>query len=156
MRIKIIQIGSTKERYTSEIVMEYLKRLRPFFKVEEITLKPVPVSKSFSMEKAILREGEQILQSIKNDDYVVALDEHGKSFSSIEFSKFIEKRRDFGTDLVFVIGGAFGLSKAVKSRSDLLFSISKMTFTHQMVRIFLMEQLYRAVSILEGKHYHNE
>jgi 23S rRNA (pseudouridine1915-N3)-methyltransferase len=88
-------------------------------------------------------------------DFIVVLDEKGKNFSSVEFSKFLRNQKDVGQNITFVIGGPYGLSNGVKSHANLIFSMSKLTFTHQMVRIILLEQIYRGFCIMAGKEYHN-
>lgn len=155
MRIKIIQIGKTKDSYLEEGAAEYLKRLGAFADVEIITLKEVSASKTFSREKCVAREGEQILKALGKDDFVVVLDENGKQMNSREFAVFLGEKNDEGRSMTFVIGGPYGIAKAVKERARLL-SFSKMTFTHQMIRLFLLEQIYRGFSILKGKDYHHD
>lgn len=161
MKIKIIQIGKNSGHYIEEGLLEFLKRLKPFVMVEFFTLKEITSSKTFPKEKAIEKEGEEILKIIGNmskneNPYVVALDEKGKELTSVEFAKFLERFSSEGRPVVFIIGGPYGLSGIVKQRADSLFAMSRMTFTHQMIRLFLLEQIYRGVSILKGKEYHHE
>ncbi len=146
MRIRIIEVGKTKDSYISQGVSEYLKILSPYAQVEIVDVKA---------EKTVELEAEKILKQIKEDNFVVALDENGKQFSSIEFADEMKKFKDSGQSIVFVIGGAFGLGDAVKKRANLVLSFSKMTFTHQMIRLILLEQIYRAVCIILGKEYHH-
>lgn len=116
---------------------EYLKRLKPFARVEVINVKD---------EKSVkFGEGQ-----------LIVLDESGKEMSSKEFAGFLEKFKDSGETINFVIGNAYGFSEDFKKKANILFSLSKMTFTHQMVRLFLLEQIYRGLSIIMGKEYHNE
>ncbi len=154
MRIQIIQIGKTKDSYMEEGLREYLKRLKPFASLEITTLKEVSPSKTFPVSRCIEEEGRQILKNVSEDAYVIALDEKGKEFGSVDFAGLLKGKFDVGTRIVFVIGGAFGLLGEVKERADLILSMSKMTFTHQMVRLFLLEQIYRSVCIIRGKEYH--
>ena len=154
MKIRIIQVGKDKDSWISEGGAEYLKRLGRFCEVDVVTLKEVGVSKSFSTERAISDEGDAILD-VLGDGFVVALSEEGKEMESVDFAKFIEGRKDEGERITFVIGGAYGLAGAVKERADLVLSFSKMTFTHQMIRMILLEQLYRAFCIVVGKDYHH-
>lgn len=156
MKIRIIQIGKTKNDYVLEGMEEFLKRLKPFANVEFLTLKEVIPGKTYPKEKAVIEEGEEILKAIKNEEVVVALDEHGKEMASMEFSKFLGNYADRGQTINFVIGGPYGLAEGVKKRAKSLLAMSKMTFTHQMIRLFLLEQIYRGVSILKGKEYHNQ
>lgn len=138
MRIKLIQVGKTKDSYIKTGVDEFVKRLSPYARVEIITVK------------------DESRINPDKDDFVVALDEVGKEMSSTEFSKFIENHKDNGQTVCFIIGGAYGLPQEIKDNANIMISMSKMTFTHQMIRLFLMEQLYRAVCIFSGKEYHND
>jgi len=155
MKIHIIQIGKTKDKNIAELVSEYIKRTSPYAKVEFRTLNEEKLTSSKTKEKIIQIEGEKILKNISSD-FIVALDETGKQFGSIDFAGIIKKQKDVGQKITFIIGGAFGLSNDVKAKANLTLSLSKMTFTHEMVRLFLMEQVYRAFSIIAGKGYHNE
>jgi 23S rRNA (pseudouridine1915-N3)-methyltransferase len=157
MKIKIIQIGKNKDKYLDEGVNEFLKRLKSFCKIEIQTLKEIAPSKTFTKEKCVELEGKEILANLENsdEDFIVALDERGREFTSIEFAKFLQQRNSLGISLCFIIGGAFGLSSEVKKRSNLMISFSKMTFTHQMIRMFLLEQIYRGFCISTGKVYHH-
>lgn len=154
MKIQIIEIGATKDSYMKEGVLSYKKRLAPFSKIEIITLKEVSPSKTFPIKKCIEAEGQQILKTLSEDSFIIALDEKGKTFGSVEFSDFLKSKFDVGKSITFIIGGAFGLSDDVKGRADMELSLSKMTFTHQMIRLFLLEQIYRAICIIRGKEYH--
>ena len=154
MKIKIIQIGKNKDSYIDDAVNEYLKRLQNTFKIEIVTLKEVSASKTFSAIKCKNDEGIQILKNISENNFVIALDENGQMQSSEVFAGFIKSKWDMGQKIVFIIGGPYGLSDDVKNRADKILSLSKMTFTHQMIRIFLIEQLYRASCIFLGKEYH--
>lgn len=147
MRIKLIQIGKTKDDYVKEGVEEFIKRLRPFSDLEIVDIKK---------QKNVEEEGEKILKAMDKNAVVIVLDEHGKQFDSVEFAALLKKEKDRGGSINFVIGGAYGLAKSVKARADIILSMSKMTFTHQMIRLFLLEQLYRGVCIFSGKEYHNE
>ena len=155
MKIKIIQVGKNKDRYIEEANNEYLKRLSQYADMDIIVLKEVSPSKSYPVEKCIKEESSEILSALKPDDFVVVLDENGKTMDSIGFSDFIKNQKDLGIGITFVIGGAFGMSQELKSRANLLLSFSKMTFTHQMIRIILLEQIFRAFTIIQGKDYHH-
>ncbi|MCX6734438.1 MAG: 23S rRNA (pseudouridine(1915)-N(3))-methyltransferase RlmH [Candidatus Peregrinibacteria bacterium] len=159
MKIRIIQIGKTKDSYIEEGIMEFTKRLSPYVKLEIVTLKEVMATKAFTKEHCKEIEGEEILKLLgksSEPEAIIALDEHGKEFTSMEFSKFLGKFFDLGERINFIIGGPYGLSENVRKKASLLCAFSKMTFTHQMIRIFLLEQIYRGVSIIKGKEYHNE
>jgi len=156
MKIRIIQISKTKDQYLKSGINEFIKRLGPFCDPEIITLKEVKPTKTFEKERCVEAEGKEVLKLLGGtNDFVMCLDENGKTFNSIEFAGFVKKFKDRGKQITFVIGGPFGISEEVKACSDLVFSLSKMTFTHQMVRLFLLEQIYRAFTIIQGKNYHN-
>jgi len=155
MKIKIIRIGKNKDKYISEAEEEFLKRLKPFFDMSIIDLREISVSKTFTKDSAKNTEAEEIIKALDKDSVVIALDEKGKEFSSVEFSKIIQKHKDIGQNLTFIIGGPFGLTDEIRKKSQMILSFSKMTFTHQMIRILLLEQLYRAICIISGKEYHH-
>ncbi len=156
MKIQIIQIGKNKDKYIEEGSSEFLKRLKAFASLEVKTLKEVGVSKSFGREKCVEEEGWEILKVLDQDSFVVVLDERGKEFNSKEFGMLLGKQKDSGVKITFVIGGPFGLSDEVKRRANLLLAFSKMTFTHQMIRLFLLEQIYRGFAIIHNREYHHE
>jgi len=132
MRIKIIQVGKTKEKYLNIGINEFIKRLSPYAKLEIITLKESSPSKTFSREKCKEIEADQIIKNLDRDAFIIALDETGKEFDSVGFSKIIKKNADIGKTIIFIIGGHAGLDEKVKKASNMLVSFSKMTFTHQM------------------------
>lgn len=156
MKVTLLQVGKTDESYLETGVGEYKKRLKHYVKAEEITVKaPASVVKAGSeMQKAA--EGREILKHVQASDRLILLDEKGKEYTSAEFAKFIQKA-GLGSvkNIVFVIGGPFGFSEEVYKRADELLSLSKMTFSHQMIRLFFWEQLYRANTILKGEKYHH-
>jgi 23S rRNA (pseudouridine1915-N3)-methyltransferase len=145
LKIQIIQIGKSKDAYIRDGVDELKKRLSIFAHVEISTL---------DKGKNLMEESLKIQKIIPKNSFIVVLDEKGKEMGSIEFSKVLENAKDHGYRLVFVIGGAFGLSENLKKNCNLLLSMSRMTFTHQMIRLFLLEQIYRGFCILNGKEYH--
>lgn len=145
MKIQVIQIGKSKDRYLEDGVNEMRKRLTPFCQLEMSILQP---------KGSVEVESLMIQKVIPKEAFVVVLDEKGKELSSMDFSKFIGERKDNGDRIAFIIGGPHGLSENLKKSADLLMSMSKMTFTHQMVRLFLLEQVYRGFCILQGKTYH--
>lgn len=128
-----------------EGVREFIKRISPFATIEFATLKK---------GKNVEEEGKEILKKLSPDYFCVALDENGEEMNSQGFAEFLGMRKDRGEKICFVIGGAFGLSKDVKAAVKLALSFSKMTFTHQMIRLFLLEQIYRGMCIINGKKYH--
>jgi 23S rRNA (pseudouridine1915-N3)-methyltransferase len=155
---KIVQIGETKDKNLDALIGLQIKRISQSAKIEIISLKDAEhgkVKNSGQKEQIILKEGEKILQKIKEDKFVIALDEHGQEFDSVEFANFLGKRMDHGINkITFVTGGCFGLAKEVRAQSQKILSLSKFTFTHEQARLMLMEQIYRALSILAGREYH--
>jgi len=157
MKITLLTVGKTDVKWVREGLELYSSRLVhyiPFSLVEIPELKNVS---ALSQDQIKSREGELILKHLKPADELVLLDEHGREFRSVEFAEFIEGRMSRSSrDLVFVIGGAYGFSGDVYSRADSKISLSKMTFSHQMVRTIFAEQLYRAFTIMRGEPYHHE
>lgn len=158
MNIKIICVGRLKEKYLKMAQDEYLKRLGTYAKVEVIEIKDEDIKENFSeseVELAKEREGEGILSKIKDKDLVFTMEIEGKQRSSEEFASEIEDLMIYGnSDVAFVIGGSCGISKEVLKRSDRKISFSKMTFPHQIIRINLLEQIYRAFKIIKNEPYH--
>lgn len=155
MNIKIIAVGKIKEEYTKAAISEYEKRLTNYCRLTIVEIPAEPIFDNNSYEKYKQIEGEKILSLIRPEAYVIALEIKGKSFSSEEFTQIINNISKEGTnELIFIIGGANGLSDKVLSRANLKLSFSKMTFTHQMAREILIEQIYRAYKILNGEAYH--
>lgn len=152
MDIKLIVIGKIKEKYINDGINEYLKRIKPFASVKLIEIKELNY---FESERNLIDEGKNVLKNITNNDFVVTLEIEGKMFDSIEFSDYISKHYTYNNKvLTFVIGSSEGLSVEVKERSDLKLSFSKMTFPHQLMRMIFLEQLYRALSIINNSKYH--
>lgn len=155
MKVKVFAIGKNEQGFTADAIAEYTKRLSGQIDFELIFLKETSVHDD--SERVKLDEGDRLLQSIPGDYYKVVLDENGRQFTSQEFAQKFEQIRDFeGGKLAFLIGGPLGVSDDVREAADLILSLSKMTFTHQMVRIFLLEQVYRALQILQGTGYHKD
>ena len=157
MNIKLIVIGKSEEKYLREAVEIYLKRLTHYINFEILVLPDVKNAKNMSVAELKDKEAELILKHSAKADKVVLLDEKGKEYSSVEFSKYIAKQMNASVKtLAFVVGGAFGFSEKVYSQANEKLSISKMTFSHQMIRLLFVEQLYRAFTIIKGEPYHNE
>lgn len=157
MKIKLVLVGRTVEKYLSQGIDLYLGRIRHYASFELVELPDLKQTASLSESQVKLREGEMILKCLKASDRVVLLDERGKMFTSLEWARDLEsKSAHLQGDLVFVIGGPYGFSEAVYGRSDEKISLSKMTFSHQMVRLVFVEQLYRAFTIIKGEPYHHE
>lgn len=158
MNIKIICVGKLKEKYLKMAQDEYLKRLGPYAKVEVIEIKDEDIKENFSeseVELAKEKEGAGILSKIKDRDLVFTLEIEGKQRSSEEFASELEDMMVHGNpDVAFVIGGSCGISQEVMARSDRKISFSKMTFPHQIIRINLLEQIYRAFKIIKNEPYH--
>lgn len=148
--IKIICVGKIKEKYLKEAILEYLKRLSKYTKIEIIELLDETTKE---VNKCIEIEGEKILKNIKEKDYVITLEIDGQEYSSTEFASKIEQAQVIG-NLVFIIGGSYGLSDIIKNRSNQRISFSKMTFPHQLFRVILLEQIYRGYKIINNESYH--
>lgn len=159
MNIRILCVGKIKENSLRDLIGEFEKRLRVYCRLDIVELNDEPAPLSLSdreLEIVIDREGERILKKISDDDYIVTLEINGREMSSVSFSRFIENERlkGFGRDLVFVIGGSNGLSRDVLKRSNYRLSFSKMTFPHNLMRLILIEQIYRAFRIINNHPYH--
>lgn len=157
MEIELLTIGKTSIRFVEDGIAEYIRRLKHYIPYSIKSLPDVKNASKMDQAKQKDAEGEKILDVISNSDFVVLLDERGKQYSSIEFSVFLEKQMISGRrKVIFVVGGPYGFSKPVYDRADSLLSLSKMTFNHEMVRLFFTEQIYRAMTILRGEPYHHE
>jgi len=157
MKISLIVVGKTTESYLKEGCDIFFKRLKHYTKLDYIE---IPTNKKFNQLQPVERckkEGEQILKLISNSDHLLLLDEKGKEFSSRKFANFIEQKSIQGVqNLVLVVGGAYGFSEEMYQRANGKISLSQMTFSHQMIRLFMVEQLYRAFTILKNEPYHND
>ena len=158
MKIRIVAVGKLKEKYLREGVAEYEKRLAPFASVELLETREEYMAENPSeaqRQQTLAKEGERLLRLVPEKSFLIVLDVGGKLLSSEALAKELASRALQGqSDLTFLIGGAFGLSPAVRERADLRISFSPMTFTHQMVRLLLYEQIYRAFKINRGEKYH--
>ncbi|MEP0712138.1 23S rRNA (pseudouridine(1915)-N(3))-methyltransferase RlmH [Algoriphagus sp.] len=157
MQIKLIAIGKTDNKAILTLIEEYSKRLNFYIKFDFEVIPDLKNTKSLSELLQKEKEGELILKNIIPSDEVILLDERGKSYSSIDFSEFLQKKMNAGLkQLIFVIGGPYGFSDQVYARANAKLSISKMTFSHQMIRPFFIEQVYRGFTILRNEPYHHE
>lgn len=157
MTIKLIAIGKTDNKAIVSLIEEYSKRLNFYVKFEFEIIPDLKNTKSLSEILQKEKEGELILKKLVPSDELILLDERGKSYSSIDFSEFLQKKMNAGLkQLIFVIGGPYGFSDEVYSRANGKLSISKMTFSHQMIRPFFIEQLYRGFTILRNEPYHHQ
>ena len=157
MKIKIYAIGKIKDFYKSGMD-EYLKRISPYAKIEVIEVKDEPINDNPSLgeiTKAKDAEGDRVLKLLKPNEYLIGLDLDKKELDSVAFSKYLMKKiEDNGSGISFIIGGSYGLSDALKKRVNDSLSLSKMTFLHQMTRLILLEQIYRAFKIINNETYH--
>ena len=155
MNIRIIAVGKIKEQFTKEAIKEYEKRLSPFCSLTVTEIQAEQIIDEALNEKYKNIEAQKILQSIKPNSYVITLEISGKMLSSEEFANKIKNISNSGiNDITFIIGGANGLAESVSDISDFKLSFSKMTFTHQMIRVLLIEQIYRAFKINANEQYH--
>ncbi len=156
MNIKLIVVSKTDVPYLQTGVDEYVGRLKHYCEFELVVIPSLKNVGKMSADEVKQREGELILRQLDRVDRIVLLDEHGKEFTSVGFADYLQKQMNAGVrTLAFVIGGAFGFSPAVYEAAHAKLSLSQMTFNHQMVRLFFLEQLYRAHTILRHEKYHN-
>lgn len=157
MKITLLTIGKTEEKYLIEGIDIYVKRLKHYIPFKIIEIPELRNTKSLSKEQQKTKEAELILKNTQSTDYVVLLDENGKEQGSRNFSVYLNKKMLSGLQhLIFVIGGPFGFSDEIYARANDKLSLSQMTFSHQMIRLFFTEQLYRACTILKGEPYHHD
>ena len=157
MKIVLLAIGKTNEQYLIEGISKYQKRLQHYIKFEILEISNIKNTKNFSNFELMQKEGQLILTQIQPSDYLVLLDDKGKSFTSTRFSERLQGWMLSGKKrLVFVVGGAYGFPDSVYSRGNEKLSLSDMTFSHQMARLFFVEQLYRGYTILNNEPYHHE
>jgi len=152
----LILVGKTINKHFVAGIEDYADRISHYMPFEIVTIPELRNTKNLSEDQQKTSEGELILRQIQPSDTVVLLDEHGKEFRSIEYARWLQQRQQTARRLVFVIGGPYGFSDAVYSRANEKISLSKMTFSHQMVRLIFTEQIYRACTIIKGEPYHHE
>lgn len=157
MKIILLAIGKTNAKYLQEGIEQYIKRLSHYVPFEFKILPDVKSSKGLTQEKQKELEGQMMLNSIQPGDVVVLLDERGKEMTSRDFATYIDKKMvSVSKNLIFVIGGPYGFSAEMYERANEKLSLSKMTFSHEMIRLFFIEQVYRAMTILRGEPYHHD
>ena len=156
MRISLLMVGKTTDPRLVSLIDDYRQRLTHYVPFELVVIPDIKNAKALSMEQLKRAEGEAILRFRTPSMDVFLLDEHGREFRSIEFADFLQKKMSTGKDLVLVIGGAYGFSKDVYQRANGKLSLSQMTFSHQMIRLMAIEQIYRAMTILRNEPYHHE
>ena len=156
MKIELIVVGKTNNKNFQVGIDDYCQRISHYMPFSISVIPELKNTKSLSEQQQKEREGELILSKLATSDHVVLLDEHGKEYRSIEFAKWIEQKQASVRKMVFVVGGPYGFSEAVYARANEKISMSKMTFSHQMIRLIFTEQVYRACTIIKGEPYHHE
>ncbi len=157
MKIKLLAIGKTDDKNLSKLIDVYQNRLKHYVKFEIEVIPDIKNAKNLSEDQQKEKEGELILNKLQPTDQLVLLDDKGKQFTSMEFSKYLQKKMNAGLkQLVLVIGGPYGFSETVYNKAQGKISLSKMTFSHQMIRLFVVEQIYRGFTILRNEPYHHE
>ena len=156
MKITLLVVGKTADERLHSLIGEYQQRLKHYVPFDFVVIPDIKNAKSLSQEQLKAAEGQAILAALTPAMDVVLLDEHGREFRSIEYADFLQKKMASGKDLTLVIGGAYGFSQEVYARANGKLSLSQMTFSHQMIRIMAIEQIYRAMTILRNEPYHHE
>lgn len=157
MKITVLAVGKTATGYLAEGIDHYLKRLKHYLPVELIVIPDIKGARSLTEAEQKEREGDAMLQALQPGDYVVLLDERGREYTSREFSDEISRRMNQGLKrVVYIIGGPYGFAPKIYDRADSKISLSRMTMTHEMVRLLFVEQIYRAMTILRGEPYHHD
>lgn len=157
MKIILIQVEKTSEPYIEQGTSVYQNRLRNYITYDTVTINMPKQVRQKSFDEQKRAEAQEIIKQLEPSDFLVCLDEKGRHLSSVAFSEFISKRMVAGTKrLVFLIGGPFGIDQSVSDRAQMVLSLSDMTFSHQMIRLFFSEQLYRAFTIIRNEKYHHE
>ncbi|WP_437917772.1 23S rRNA (pseudouridine(1915)-N(3))-methyltransferase RlmH [Sphingobacterium sp. LRF_L2] len=157
MKISLLCIGKTDESFIREGIENYMKRLKHYINFELVVIPDLKNAKNLTQDLQKIKEGELLLKQVNNVDFVVLLDERGKDYRSVDFSKFLEQKMIGSVShIIFIIGGPYGFSDELYERANQKLSLSKMTFSHQMVRLFFIEQIYRAFTIIRNEPYHHE
>ena len=156
MKTLLILVGKTTDRHFQAGIADYVERISHYMPFDLVTIPELKNTKSLTEEQQKVAEGELIMRQFQTGDTVVLLDEHGRELRSVEFARWLEQKRNTARRLVFVTGGPYGFSEAVYARANEQLSLSKMTFSHQMVRLVFTEQVYRACTIIRGEPYHHE
>ncbi|OOQ58209.1 23S rRNA (pseudouridine(1915)-N(3))-methyltransferase RlmH [Mucilaginibacter pedocola] len=157
MRVTFITVGKTEDAYLKEGIEKYVKRLKHYTKLELADIPELKNTKALTEEQQKSKEAELILKKITPQDHLILLDEAGQEFTSVQFANYLNKRAISSVaSLVFVVGGPYGFDQSVYQRANDKLSLSRMTFSHQMVRLFFVEQLYRAFTIIKGEPYHHQ
>lgn len=157
MKVQLIVVGRTVEKHLTTLINDYCERIKHYLPFDMEVIPELKNTKALTAAQQKEREGELIKKQLRDGDYVVLLDEGGKEFRSVEFAQYLEKKQSSGARrLVFIVGGPYGFVDDIYRLANEKVSLSKMTFSHQMVRLFFVEQVYRAMTILRGEPYHHE
>ena len=156
MTTTLLFVGKTTDAHIDILCQEYLRRLTHYLPVKVQIIPELRNTKALTPEQQKQAEGELILRAVPQSAELILLDEHGREYRSMEFAQVMQKKMSSGRDIFFVIGGPYGFSQSVYDRANGKISLSQMTLSHQMVRLFLIEQIYRAMTILRGEPYHHE
>lgn len=156
MKITLLVVGKTTDPRLQALIEDYQQRLKHYIPFEFVVVPDIKNAKTLSQEQLKSAEGQAILSFLTPAMDVLLLDEHGREFRSIEYADFLQKKMGSGKDLTLIIGGAYGFSKEVYARANGKIALSQMTFSHQMIRLMAIEQIYRAMTILRGEPYHHE
>jgi 23S rRNA (pseudouridine1915-N3)-methyltransferase len=156
MKITLLVVGKTTDQRLQTLIDDYQQRLKHYIPFEIVVIPDLRNAKALTQAQIKEQEGIEILRRITPAMEVILLDEHGREYRSIEYAQWIQKKMSAGRDVTFIVGGPYGFSTAVYERADGKISLSKMTFSHQMIRLFFTEQIYRAMTILRGEPYHHE
>ncbi|MBL4676914.1 MAG: 23S rRNA (pseudouridine(1915)-N(3))-methyltransferase RlmH [Mucilaginibacter sp.] len=157
MKITFITVGKTEDAYLKEGIEKYVKRLKHYTKLELLDLPELKNTKALTEDQQKTKEAEMILKKVTPQDHLILLDEGGVEYTSVQFANYINKRSvSSSADIIFVVGGPYGFHESVYQRANDKLSLSRMTFSHQMVRLFFVEQLYRAYTIIKGEPYHHQ
>lgn len=157
MKVLLLLIGKTTQANLQQLIQDYTNRIQHYVSFETIILPELKNIKHIPVAEQKEKEADMILKQIDNQDDIILLDEKGKQYSSIEFSDYMDKKMNYSTKrTVFVIGGPYGFSKRIYDKANGMISMSSMTFSHQMIRLVFVEQLYRAMTIIRGESYHHE
>ena len=157
MKIEFWVIGKTSFAYLSEGMQLYEKRIKRYLPFETVIIPDVKNAKNLSSKELKKKEGQAVLKKLDKGDFLILLDEKGKAYTSVKFSKWLEQKLQLSNKkIIFMVGGAFGFSEEIYERANGKVTLSEMTFSHQMIRLFFLEQIYRALTIMKNEPYHNE
>ena len=154
MKMKIICLGKTKQKFIEDGIKEYQKRISKYIKLDWQLLPDVKLTSSNTIEIVKNREAVILEKKLPMSSFIIALDETGEEFSSVKIAKFLESKLITEKEIIFIIGGVYGLSSRILKKANIILSFSRFTFTHQMIRLLLLEQLYRSFTIIKNKKYH--